>query len=127
MMSPSVTPPQGVPIRNDVFLYDIAAATTTKIPNADTERPHQYGPSVDADGTMYFGRSSNACGKNAQLISRELDGTETVLYEFQPNRDLDHSVAVDNANNTTDVYFDRVSLRGSCYSERGDIVKLSGV
>jgi hypothetical protein len=116
----------GEEIRNDVFLYDIAAATTTKIPNADTKRPHQYGPSVDADGTMYFGRSSNGCGKNAQLISRELDGTETVLYEFQPNRDLDHSVAVDNANNTTDVYFDRVSRR-SCYSEWGDIVNLSGV
>jgi hypothetical protein len=113
-------------IRNDVFLYDIAAATTTRIPNADTERPHHYGPSVDADGTMYFGRSSNACGKNAQLISRELDGTETVLYEFQPNRDLDHSVAVDNANNTTDVYFDWVNRR-SCYPRRGDIVKLSGV
>lgn len=114
------------PARSDVFLYDIAEATTTRIPNADTERPHKHGPSVDADGTMYFGRSSDACGKNAQLISRELDGTETVLYEFRPNRDLDHSVAVDNANNTTDVYFDRVNRR-SCYPERGDIVKLSGV
>jgi hypothetical protein len=117
----------GEQIRNDVFLYDIAAATTTKIPNADTERPHQYGPSVEADGTMFFGRSSNACGKNAQLISRELDGTETVLYEFQPNRDFVHSVAVDNANNTTDVYFDRGSWTSCLGSASGDIVKLPGV
>lgn len=117
----------GEQIGNDVFLYDIAAATTTKIPNADTELPHQYGPSVDADGTMYFGRSSNACGKNAQLISRELDGTETVLYEFQPNRDFVHSVAVDNANNTTDVYFDRGSWTSCLGSASGDIVTLPGV
>jgi hypothetical protein len=113
-------------IRNDVFLYDIAAATTTKIPNADTERPDQYGPSVDADGTMYFGRRS-ACGENAQLISRELDGTEAVLYEFQTNRDFGFSVAVDNANNTTDVYFDRGSRRSCLGSASGDIVKLPGV
>lgn len=114
----------GQRIRSDIFLYDIAAATTTKIPHADTERPVQYGPSVDADGVMYFGRSSNACGENAQLISRELDGTEVVLYEFPTNRDFGFSVAVDNADNTTDVYFDRGSCRGSDF---GDIVKLPGV
>lgn len=114
----------GQRVRGDIFLYDIAAATTTKIPDADTERPLQYGPSVDADGVMYFGRSSNACGENAQLISRELDGTEAVLYEFRTNRDFGFSVAVDNANNTTDVYFDRGSCRGLDF---GDIVKLPGV
>jgi hypothetical protein len=111
-------------IRTDIFLYDIAAATTTRIPNADTERPVQYGPSVDSDGVMYFGRSSDACGKNAQLISREPDGTETVLYEFPTNRDFGFSHAVDNVNNTTDVYFDRGSCRGEDF---GNIWKLSGV
>jgi hypothetical protein len=114
----------GRPVTGDVFLYDIAAETTTKIPHADPERPAQYGPSVDADGTVYFGRSSNACGENAQLISRQLDGTETVLYEFPTNRDFGFSFAVDNADNTTDVYFDRASCRGSDF---GDIVKLPGV
>jgi hypothetical protein len=111
-------------IRTDIFLYEIAAATTTRIPNANTQRRLQYGPSVDSDGVMYFGRSSNACGGNAQLISRELDGTETVLYELSTNRDFRFSNAVDNANNTTDVYFDR----GSCRSrDFGDIWKLAGV
>ena len=111
-------------IRSDIFLYDIAAATTTRIPNADIERPVQYGLSVDSDGVMYFGRSSIACGENAQLISRELDGTETVLYELPTNRDFGSSHAVDNPNNTTDVYFDR----GDCRRlEFGNIWKLSGV
>jgi hypothetical protein len=111
-------------IRADVFLYDIAAATTTRIAKTDPDRPSLYGPSVDQDGVVYFGRSSFACGENAQLVSRQLDGTETVLYEFPTNRDFQFSIAVDNADNTTDVYFDRANCRGADF---GDIVKLAGV
>jgi outer membrane protein assembly factor BamB len=111
-------------ISADVFLYDIAAATTTKIPKTDPDRAVLYGPSVDSDGTVYFGRSSPACGKNAQLVSLQLDGTETVLYEFPLNRDFQFSVAVDNSNNTTDVYFDRANCRSDDF---GDIVKLAGI
>ena len=108
----------------DVLLHDISAATTTKISSPDGERPALYGPSVDVAGTVYFGRSSFACGENAQLISRALDGTETVLYEFPANRDFLYSNTVSNANNTTDVYFDRGSCRDQ---DSGDIWKLSGV
>ena len=79
---------------------------------------------MDADGTVYFGRSSKACGENAQLISRQLDGTETVLYEFPTGRDFGYSFAVDNSNNTTDVYFDGGKCRGSDFA---DILKLPGV
>ena len=112
------------PVRGDIFLYDIAAATTTKLPDADIERPAQYGLSVDADGTVYFGRSNKACGENAQIISRDTAGTETVLYEFPTGRDFGFSFAVDNANNTTDVYFDGGKCRGSDFA---DILKLPGV
>ena len=61
---------------------------------------------------MYFGRSSNACGENAQIISRELDGTETVLYEFPTNRDFGFSFALDNANGTTRCVLRRGELSG---------------
>ena len=114
----------GDPISADIFLYDIGAATTTKIPKTDSQRPSLYGPSVDEDGTVYFGRSSFACGENAQLVSRQLDGTETVLYMFPRNRDFGFSIAVDNPGNTTDVYFDRANCRGEDF---GDIWKLPGV
>jgi len=114
----------GQVISADVFLYDIAGATTTRIAKTDPNRPSLYGPSVDQDGVVYFGRSSFACGENAQLVSRQLDGTETVLYEFPTNRDFQFSIAVDNADNTTDVYFDRANCRGADF---GDIVKLTGV
>lgn len=106
------------------ILYDIAAATKTKIASTDPDRPVLYGPSVDEDGVVYFGRSSAACGENAQLVSRQLDGTETVLYEFPTGRDFGFSGAVDNANNTTDVYFDGGRCRGSDFA---DILVLQGV
>jgi hypothetical protein len=112
------------PIRTDIILYDIAAATMTKLPKTDPKRPSLYGPSVDQDGTVYFGRSSFACGENAQLVSRQLDGTETILYVFPTNKDFRFSGAVDNPGNTTDVYFDRANCRGDDF---GDIWKLPGV
>jgi hypothetical protein len=112
------------PISTDIILYDIAAATMTKLPKTDPKRPSLYGPSVDQDGTVYFGRSSFACGENAQLVSRQLDGTETILYVFPTNKDFRFSGAVDNPGNTTDVYFDRANCRGDDF---GDIWKLPGV
>ena len=101
-----------------------AAATATKLPKTDPERPSLYGPSVDQDGTVYFGRSSFACGENAQLVSRQLDGTETVLIEFPTHKDFRFTNAVDNPDDTTDVYFDRANCRGNDF---GDIWKLPGV
>jgi hypothetical protein len=62
---------------------------------------------------VYFARSSFACCENAQLGSRQLTGTETVLYEFPANRDFQFSISVDNTDDTTDVYFDRASCRGA--------------
>ena len=108
----------------DVFLYDIAAGTTTKLPETDPERPSHYGPSVDAGGTVYYGRSSFACGENAELISRALDGTESVVYAFPTGRDFSFSFALDNAGGTNDVFFDGTRCRGSDF---GDIWKLPGV
>lgn len=111
-------------ISRDIILYDIAAATTTKLPKTDPERPSLYGPSVDQDGTVYFGRSSFACGENAQLVSRQLDGTESILYAFPTNKNFRFSSAVDNPDNTTDVYFDRFDCRADDF---GDIWRLPGV
>ena len=119
-----ITRKTGELISRDIILYDIAAATTTKLPKTDPERPSLYGPSVDQNGTVYFGRSSGVCGENAQLVSRQLDSTETVLYAFPTNKDFRFSSAVDNPDNTTDVYFDRFNCRRD---DSGDIWKLPSV
>jgi len=111
-------------ISTDIFLYDIGAATATMITKTDPRRPSVYGPSVDEDGTVYFGRSSFACGENAQLVSRDLTGTESVLFTFPRNRDFRFTGTVDNPDNTTDVYFDRANCRSEDF---GDIWKLAGV
>ena len=106
----------------DVWRYDIAAGTTTKIPNA--EGVWQYGPSVNSAGTVFFGRSNLQCGKNAQLIERKLDGSETPLYTFPDGQDFSFSGAVDNVDGTTDVYFDQGSCSGADF---GDIWRLPGI
>jgi hypothetical protein len=114
----------GQVISIDAFLYDIAAGTTTKLPDTDPERPSHYGPSVDADGTVYYGRSSFVCGENAELVRRDLDGTESVVYSLPTGRDFAFSFALDNTDGTTDVFFDEGRCRGSDF---GDIWKLPGV
>jgi hypothetical protein len=57
-------------------------------------------------------------------VQRAPDGTETVIYTFPQGRDFSFSFAADNADGTTDVYFDRGSCRGADF---GDIVVLPGI
>jgi hypothetical protein len=109
-------------VAGDVFLYDIATGMTTKI-SAGVD-VWEYGPSVSADGTVFFGRSSFACGQDATIVQRAPDGTETVIYTLPQRRDFGFSFAADNADGTTDVYFDRGSCRGPDF---GDIVVLPSV
>jgi hypothetical protein len=105
----------------DVFLHDIAAKTTARL--ANPEGTVQYGPSVSADGTVYFGRSGFGCGLDTQLVQQTLDGTESILYEFPRGRDFASSYALDAG--TTDVYFDRGRCRGDPPNQ--DIVKVPAV
>ena len=109
-------------IDGDVWLYDIAAATRTRIPSE--ESVWEYGPSVDAAGTMYFGRSNPNCGENAELLERTTDGTGTVLFTLPIGRGLRFSFAVDNLDGSNDVYFDQGSCKGKDF---GDIWRLPGV
>ena len=112
----------GAPVGGNVWVYDIAAGTTTKIPNE--AGLWQYGPSVNADGTIYFGRSNLACGENAQVIQRLTDGTETVIYELPAGRDFRSTYAVDNLDGTTDVYIDAGNCTGR---DQADISVLQGL
>lgn len=91
----------------DVYLHDIAAKTTARL--ANPQGTVQYGPSVSADGTVYFGRSGFGCGLNTQLVQQTLDGTESVLYDFPNGLDFASSYARDDG--TTDAYFDRGRCR----------------
>jgi len=100
-------------IGGDVWLYDIATETTTKLPSA--KGVWQSSPSVDSAGTVYFRRRStffSSCGHHTSLVARQIDGTESLLYTFPGGSDFFFPVAVDNANGTTDVYVDGLNCEG---------------
>jgi hypothetical protein len=109
-------------IGGDVLLYDISAQTVTDAPH--DPGTVAYGPSVSADGTLYYGVSGHGCGTGAVLMELAPDATTpTTLYTFADGEDFGYSWTVDNTNGTADVYLDHVDCRG----RSADIWKLSGV
>jgi hypothetical protein len=105
----------------DVYFHDIAGKATARL--ANPQGTVQYGPSVSADGTVYFGRSGFGCGLDVQLVRQTLAGTESILYEFPNGRDFASSYALDDG--TGEVYFDR----GRCREDppNQDILKVPAV
>ena len=105
-------------IGGDVWLYDIATETTTKLPSA--KGVWQSSPFVDRAGTVYFRRKStfsSSCVHHTRLVARQIDGTESLLYTFPSGSDFYFPVAVDNANGTTDVYVDGGNCEGPDFSD----------
>jgi hypothetical protein len=103
--------------RCNVFMHDIAAGTTTVIPNPGRQ---QYSPSVASDGTVYFVRSRRGCGAAVQLIRRPPGGPSRLIASLKPGRDASHTYALENADGTTTVFFERVY----CPTESWDVLKL---
>jgi len=117
-----ISTPDFAPIRCDVTVYDIAAATSTKVPNPG--KRCQSGPAVGADGTLYFDRAGLDCGQHARIIEQPLGGMGSVLYSLPKGHDYAGAVAVDNSDGTTDVYFDPTD----CFVQNNqDIWMLPGV
>jgi hypothetical protein len=108
----------------NVYRYDIAARTTTKIPNPDARC--QYGPSVDPAGTVYFARSGFGCGRNVSLRAYPVGGPASTLTSLASGRDLFSTYAFEPGTGT-EVYYDP----SRCTSEGGygpaDIYKVSAV
>jgi hypothetical protein len=102
----------------NVFLYDIAAGSTAKIPNPS--RRQQYDPSVTDDGTVYFLRSGRGCGNSVRLVRHPLGGPSRVLASLGAGRDSGHTYALENDDGTTTVLFDRVR----CSNGARDILKV---
>jgi hypothetical protein len=88
----------------NVFLYDIAAETTTKLDNPNARC--QYAPAVNPTGTVYFARSGFGCGKNTVLRQEPLAGSATSIVNMPDGHDITSLYAVDKGDTTTDVYYD---------------------
>ncbi len=102
----------------NVFLYDIAAGTTTRITNQANR--HHYFPSVTDDGTVYFLRSGRGCGASVRLVRRAPGGGDTVLARFPQGWDSGQTRALENADGTTSLFYDRVHCRTSAW----DVLKV---
>lgn len=88
----------------DVFVHDIAADKTSRVPNRNSKC--QYAPSVDPSGTVYFGRSGFGCGVNAAIMRYPVGGNVQTVERLRDGTDLANSFAVDNGDGTTTIYFD---------------------
>jgi len=106
----------------EVFLYDIAARTTSKVPNPDG-RCH-YASSVDLSGTVYFARSALACGKNVSLRAYPVGGPETKVISLTDPQEINVTSAVDTPGGT-EVYYDLFRCRPSGYVGPSDIYKVT--
>ena len=102
----------------NVFLYDIAGDTTTKITNPDNRC--QYAPAVNPAGTVYFGRSGFGCGRNAVIRQQPLGSSASLLVKLRDGYDVYSPYAVDNGDTTTDVYYDPFRC-----GHQADIVKVT--
>jgi len=102
-----------------VLRYDVAAGTTTVIPNTFASGKVQYAPSVAADGTVYYAHSGSACGASVSLVRQPLAGPKAVLVSFNKGIDVD-TTYTDDTTGTPIVYY----AKGSCSTWALDIYKV---
>jgi hypothetical protein len=109
----------------NVIRYDITSQTKKKLGKPAATKPrYQYGSSVAADGTVYLARSGRGCGTGGVKLVRfgALDtATGTVVARLATDFDFFFSSVRDNADGSTDVFYDRVR----CATGRWDIYKIT--
>lgn len=105
----------------NVWMYDIAAGTTTLIRNTFSGGKYQYAPSVTADGTVYFVHSGSSCGA-WQLVKKPLGAPAAVMLTFAHGIDV-NSTYVDDTGGTPVVYYSRYACAGN---RQGDVYRVAG-
>jgi len=98
----------------DVYVHDVATGVTSKLDNPGPKC--QFVGSVDAGGTVYYGRAGWGCGRHSQLLGAIPGQEPTVLVSFERGRDFFSIYARDNVDGSTTLYFDP----GTC-DEYGNI------
>lgn len=99
--------------RCNVFVYDIAAKNTFKVPNPQSR--HLYDGSVTSAGDVYYARSGDGCGANVSIMRWTIGDPsgDAVLVSDLPNRIevSDRLSAFTKTDAHTDVYFARFDCR----------------
>jgi len=98
-----------------IFRYDLASASTTPLPVSAGKVV--YSPSVNENGTVYYGQSNRGCGKSVQLVKQPVAGGPEVIANLPQGRDLDvafaHRLPTRPPGDviTTRIYYDSVRCR----------------
>lgn len=85
-----------------VYRYDVDTGRRVEMPPVGGSLYDQFGPSVTADGTVYFGITRNNCAKT-QLV-RWRAGRVTTIYRFPPQHGFEYSYAA--ATQPVTIYYD---------------------
>jgi hypothetical protein len=97
----------------NVFRYRISTERKVRAPNPGK---YQYAPSVDADGTVFFGRSGQGCGTHVKLMRYPRGGTPSAVVRFADGIDFLDTYAFTDGSRTN-VLFDRTN----CKKQTSDI------
>ena len=108
------------PAHCKTYLHDIAANSTTELPNPRGKS--QYAASVTSDGTAYYAESANIdCGRASASGAIPLAGPRERLISLRKGLDAIVASPVVNADTSVTVYFDRFV----CRSGQSDIYKFT--
>jgi hypothetical protein len=100
----------------NVYLYDIGAKTTTKIPNPSGSP--QYYPAVTADGTVYFAASGSKCGASVKILREPLASSPTTIVNVSHGYDVQQSINVfTNPDTSVTLFYPRMACFGNYYSD----------
>lgn len=95
----------------NVFRYRISTGSLKRIDNPNQRC--QYGASISADGTTFYGRSGFRCGMNALIRRLPFGGSPSTIQELPSGRDFGSTYAVDRIDGKVDVFYDQALCTGA--------------
>jgi hypothetical protein len=102
-----------------VFVRDLEAEKTTKVPNPKAKC--LFGSSVSNDGTVYYGLSGIGCGTSSHIMRYPVGGPVATLVTFPEGVDFGTSFTLDRGAGKVSVYYDRTD----CDPVQGDIYRIA--
>lgn len=95
----------------NVFRHRVSTGATKRIDNPDQRC--LFGPSVTADGTVFYGQSGMKCGLNSSIQMLPLGGSPKRVVDFPDGVDAYSTYAVDRKDGKIDLYYDKGKCGGT--------------
>ena len=102
----------------NVWEYDIATATKTRLPNV-TPGHYNYAPSVDTAGTVYFAHGGRTCG-GAKIEKQPLGGAASIILALRTRNVTSSNFANQFGNATPSLLF----AKYNCQAGSNDVYSI---